>query len=78
MNKAYRKRIRRVVLVFLVCGSLVAGGCEGTDTREQVDDTVEEMAGKKDLERYQQMKDDLGEIQKGQSERYRQLDEDTD
>jgi hypothetical protein len=60
MNKAYRKRIRRVVLVFLVCGSLMAGGCEGTDTREQVDDTVEEMAGKKDLERYQQMKDDLG------------------
>lgn len=78
MNNAYWKCVNRGVLVILVCGSLVAGGCEGTDTREQVDDTVEEMAGKKDLERYQQMKDDLGEIQKEQSERYRQLDEDTD
>ena len=38
---------KSLVLVFLVCMSLLAGGCEGTDTRDKVDDTVEEMAGKK-------------------------------
>jgi hypothetical protein len=77
MNKDQRKIVKRLVLIFLACASLVAGGCEGTDTREQVDDTVEEMAGKKDLERYKQMKDNLGEIQTQQTDRYRQLDEDT-
>ena len=69
---------KSLVLVFLVCMSLLAGGCEGTDTRDKVDDTVEEMAGKKNLDRYKQIKDDLGEIQKQQTEKYKQLDEDTD
>ena len=67
-----------LVRVFLLCVALAAGGCEGTDTRDKVDDTVEEMAGKKDLDRYQKMKDDLGEIQTQQTNKYRQLDEDTD
>ena len=33
---------------------------------------------KKNLDRYKQIKDDLGEIQKQQTEKYKQLDEDTD
>lgn len=78
MYKKHRKIVMHMVLGFLICGSLVAGGCEGTDTREQVDDTVEEMAGKNNLERYQQMKDDLGAIQSQQTEKYRQLDQDAD
>jgi hypothetical protein len=65
-------------MILLVCMSLMFGGCEGTDTREKVDDTVEEMAGKKNLDRFKQMKDDLGEIQKRKTEKYRQLDEDND
>ena len=64
--------------VFMVCIALLTGGCDGTDTRDRVDDTVEEMAGKKDLDRYKEMKDDLGEIQTQQTEKYRQLEEDTD
>ena len=48
------------------------------DTRDTVDDTVEEMAGKKNLDRYKQMKDDMGEIQTQQTEKYRQLREDAD
>ena len=68
----------RLLLVVLIGGSLAAGGCDGTETREQVDDTVEEMAGKKDLERYQQMKDEIGEIQTRQAERFHQMDSEAD
>lgn len=78
MYKKHLKIVMHLVLGFLIGGSLVAGGCEGVDTREQVDDTVEEMAGKKNLEHYQQMKDDIGAIQTQQTEKYRQLDEDAD
>ena len=53
-------------------------GCGGTDTRNQVDDTVAELAGKTDLDRYQQMKDDLADIQKRQSENDQQLKEASD
>jgi hypothetical protein len=75
MNDAFGRALKTLVLVFLLCVALAAGGCEGTDTREKVDDTVEEMTGKKNLDRYKKMKDDLGEIQKRQTEKYRPLDE---
>ena len=55
---------------------VVFGGCEGSDTREKVDKTVEEMAGKKDLERYKKMKDDIKNIQKQQEDQRRQMDPD--
>lgn len=70
--------VKILVLVSLLCVSLVVGGCEGTDTRDKVDDTVEELTGKKNLDRYKQMKDDLSEIQTQQAEKYRQLDENAD
>ena len=60
-------------LIFGICVAI--GGCNGTESREAAENTVEEMAGKKDLDRYRQMKDDLGEIEKQQEDKYRQLDE---
>jgi len=66
------------LVAFLLGAALVAVGCEGTDTREKVDEAVEAVTGKKDAERYNQMKDDLGKIQTQQEERYRQLDQDQD
>ena len=78
MNGAFGRTLKNVVLVFFLCFSLVAGGCEGTDTRDQVDDTVVEMAGKKNVDRYKKMKDDLGEMQTQQTEKYKQLDEAAD
>lgn len=77
MNE-WRRYVKGWVLAFIVGVTLVAGGCDGTDTRGTVDDTVEEMAGKKNLDRYEQMKDDLGEIQTQQTKKCRQLEEDTD
>lgn len=67
--------VKKSSQVILLCLCITASGCGETETRETVDDTVEEMAGKKDLDRYRQMKDDIGEIEKQQSEKYRQLDE---
>lgn len=78
MNGAFGRTLKTVVLVFLLCFLLTAGGCEGTDTRDKVDDTVEEVAGKKTVDRYKKMKDDLGEIQTQQKENYKQLDEAAD
>ena len=66
------------LFVCILIAFLIAGGCEGTDTREKVDDTVEEIAGKKDVERYKQMKNDLKKIQNQQEDRYRQLDPEQD
>lgn len=67
---------KRFLITILAATALLTGGCEGTDSRETVDDTIEEMTGKKDVERYQQMKEDLGKIQDQQADRYRQLDQD--
>lgn len=69
---------KHLLRVSLIGMALIAVGCEGTDTRDQVDETVEELTGKKDVERYKKMQDDLGEIQDRQEEKYRQLDENAD
>lgn len=65
------------ILVFVVCACFFANnsGCSGTDTRDQADDVVEEMTGKKDLDRYHQMKRDINEIQQRQSKKYDQLND---
>lgn len=78
MNGPSGSTVKPVVLGLLLCVSLGFGGCEGTDTRDKVDDTVEEMAGKKNVDRYKKMKEDLGEIQTQQTEKSRQLDEAAD
>jgi hypothetical protein len=54
---------------------LAISGCEGTDTRKQVDDTVEDFAGKKNLDRMDQMKKDINKAQQQQLERFKKTDE---
>ena len=51
-------------------------GCEGTETRNQVDDTVEELAGKKQVDQMKAMKEDLEQIQTQQADRLKQLQTD--
>lgn len=65
-----------LIILGLLTLTVVIGGCEGSDTREKVDKTVEEMAGKKDLEHYKKMKDDIKNIQKQQEDQRRQMDPD--
>lgn len=52
---------------------LLLPGCEGTESRSQVDDTVEELSGKKQVERMKDMKKDLEDIQTQQADRLKEL-----
>jgi hypothetical protein len=70
-------RTNKAIIVFAVlfCICVFAGnnGCNGTDSREKVDDVVEEFSGKKDVDRYQRVKGEIYQIQKRQSKKYDQL-----
>jgi hypothetical protein len=63
----------------IMVGSLLAllafTGCEGSDSREQVDNTVEEFAGKKKVDQMKAMERDIGDIQDQQSDRFKELDD---
>jgi len=63
-------RIWTPLLVLLTC--LVFAGCEGTDSREKVDDTVKELSGQKNIERFDQMKKDIDKINKQQADRLKE------
>lgn len=54
---------------------LAFSGCEGTDTREKVDDTVEELTGKKNLDRMDQMKKDINKAAQKQLDRIQKIEE---
>lgn len=65
-------RIWIPLLALFTC--LIFAGCEGTDSREKVDDTVKELSGQKNLERMDQMKKDIDSINKKQVERLKEPD----
>ena len=63
----------RIGLVLLMLLSFtVFSGCEGTETREQVDDTVKELSGQKKVEQMEQMKKSIGNIEKQQADRLKE------
>jgi hypothetical protein len=61
-----------LLLVFLTGLALV--DCEGTDSREKVDDTVKELSGQKNLERMEKMKKDIDDINKRQADRLKEVE----
>ena len=61
-------------LVLVLLTGLVLIGCEGTDSREKVDDTVKEFSGQKNLQRMEQMKKDISDIKKQQADRLKKLE----
>jgi len=67
------KKISFLPLIIL-CAALVFCGCEGNETREQADDTVKELSGQKNVERMKQMKQNIGDIEKQQEDRMKQVD----
>ncbi|MGB6012130.1 MAG: hypothetical protein WBI57_12770 [Desulfobacterales bacterium] len=69
------KVCKHLTPVLVLFAFLTISGCEGTDTRKQVDDTVEEFAGKKNLDRMDQMKKDINKAQEQQLERFKKTDE---
>ena len=69
------KACKHLTLFLVLFAFLAIAGCEGTKTREQVDDTVEELAGKKNLDRMDQMKKNINKAQQQQAERYKKTEE---
>jgi len=69
------KAYKHLTLVLVLFAFLAFAGCEGTDTREKVDNTVEELAGKKNLDRMDQMKKTIKNAQQQQQERFKKTDE---
>ena len=67
----------KTIIIGFLLAFLAFTGCKGSDSREEVDSTVEEFAGKKKVEKMKVMERDIGGIQNQQSDRLKQL-EDTD
>jgi len=73
--KQWRKKLGAMVVMAALSIALLMSGCEGTETRNEVDDTVEELAGKKKVDQMKAMKEDLEDIQNQQTDRLKQLDD---
>ena len=69
------KACKNLTLVLVLFAFLAIAGCEGTETREKVDDTIEELAGKKNLDRMDQMKKDLHKARQQQADRFEKTQE---
>ena len=74
--KRWYQRLAVIGATALLSSVLLMAGCEGTETRNQVDDTVEELAGKKQVDQMKAMKEDLEQIQTQQADRLKQLQTD--
>ena len=74
--KRWHQRLGVMGVTVMLSAALLMGGCEGTETRNQVDDTVEELAGKKQVDQMKAMKKDLEQIQTQQADRLEQLQTD--
>ena len=68
--------IQKIGLFWLIlCVTLVFCGCEGSEPREQVDDTVKEISGQKNVERMDQILKDIDTIQSKQEDRLKKFEE---
>jgi hypothetical protein len=73
MSNHKRKFITMIIIVLFMSLTLFSG-CKGSDTREKVDDTVEELAGKKKVDQMKKMEKDIGTITDKQSDRMDDVD----
>jgi outer membrane murein-binding lipoprotein Lpp len=69
------KACKHLTLILVLFTALGIAGCEGTDTREHVDDTVKELAGKKKIDQMDQMKKDINKAAQQQADRFKKTDE---
>lgn len=69
-----KKTFKTWPLFSVLLTGLVLAGCEGSDSREKIDDTVKEFSGQKSLERMDQMKKDIDDINKKQADRLKEIE----
>ncbi|MEJ2640576.1 MAG: hypothetical protein P8010_13460 [Desulfosarcinaceae bacterium] len=70
-----RKWISTGAIVLALVGGMLFSACEGTDTREEVDTTVETVVGKEQIDQFKEAKEKIGAVEAQQSERYKALEE---
>lgn len=70
-----RKAITTGVITIGLVGSLILSGCEGSESREKVDATVETVVGKEQTDQFKEVKKELKAIETQQADRYKVLDE---
>jgi hypothetical protein len=70
--------ICRLFLPLILGGALLFVGCEGSEPREQVDETVKDLAGQQQVEQMDRMKKQLDAINQKQADRLKQFDETND
>ena len=68
----------KTIIIGFILAFLSLTGCKDSDTRKEVDSTVEEFAGKKKVDQMKKMERDIGKIQDQQSERFKQFDDHND
>ena len=66
---------KNLTLVIVLFTFLAVSGCEGTDAREKVDDTVKELTGKKNIDQMNQMKKDINKAAQQQADRFKKTAE---
>jgi hypothetical protein len=66
------------LFLLILCVTLVFYGCEGSEPREQIDDTVKEISGQKNVERMDQILKDIDTIQSKQEDRLKKFEESID
>ena len=64
--------------LLILCVTLVFYGCDGSEPRQQVDDTVKEISGQKNVERMDQILKDIDTIQSKQADRLKKFEESID
>lgn len=70
-----RKTITTGIITLGLAGSLILSGCEGSESREKVDTTVETVVGKEQTDQFKEVKKELKAIETQQADRYKVLDE---
>ncbi|MDJ0783601.1 MAG: hypothetical protein QNJ22_16620 [Desulfosarcinaceae bacterium] len=77
----FRKRpyVRPTLLVYAfilaLSGALLSAGCDGTESRNAVEDTVETVVGKEQVDQFQEVKKELNAIENQQADRYKALED---
>ena len=69
------RTFRWICPIIVISFFIAMTGCERTETREKIDDTVETLAGKKSVDQMKEMEKGIEDIQGRQDERLKQLDD---
>jgi hypothetical protein len=65
----------RICPIIVISLFIAMAGCDRTETKEKIDDTVETFAGKKSVDQMKKMEKGVEDIQVRQDEMLKQLDD---